>query len=258
MSFNSLFNRLFGAPAPVPAQAEEKPAAGKGIPDYFERTRHKLIDFRGFQSFGPLAEETISIGRTRHYYDRLLTIYQAAFDLQRRNAGRKLVLAELGVFKGGTAKFLITALEEFGCRDVEFHLFDTFEGHAAKDIDGKYDRTDKHVAGLFGDTSLEGVKEYLQPTPGLVFHQGRFADTCDQAADVVFDYAHLDFDLYHPLVQALNFFSTRIRPGGWIVVDDYGFDTCPGAKQAVDEFVAQDRQFASVLLFSGQYLLIKL
>jgi len=40
-------------------------------------------------------------------------------------------------------------------------------------------------------------------------------------------------------------------------VDDYGFTTCPGAKTAVDEFVAAHREFTMVHLLSGQALVFR-
>jgi len=43
-----------------------------------------------------------------------------------------------------------------------------------------------------------------------------------------------------------------------VIVDDYGFTTCPGAKQALDEFVDEGGEpFVLHKLDSGQALLIR-
>ena len=48
----------------------------------------------------------------------------------------------------------------------------------------------------------------------------------------------------------------RVVPHGIIVCDDYGFDTCPGARQAMDTYFA-DRKVPIVHLPTGQGLVIR-
>jgi hypothetical protein len=43
-----------------------------------------------------------------------------------------------------------------------------------------------------------------------------------------------------------------------MLVDDYGSTTCAGCKQAVDDFVAQRRNFLKFQLETGQSLLVKI
>lgn len=50
-------------------------------------------------------------------------------------------------------------------------------------------------------------------------------------------FAYVDFDFYEPILVALQFLDTVIKPGGFIIVDDYDFFTT-GAKCAVEEFFA--------------------
>jgi len=241
-----------------PTGPASEPISSRDVPDYLLRTKPKLIDLRQLPIFGKLAQQAISEAYTNHYYDRLLTIFEGLVNVSRRVTARPPVLAEVGVFRGGSAKFTLGVLQDLGIRDFRFHLFDTFEGHASQDIDGHFDRVDTHSPGLFGNTSLEGVKATLGDLPGLEFHKGRFADTCGAIEGQAFDFVHLDVDLYQPLVHAIDFFATRINPGGWLIIDDYGFLTCPGAKTAVDEFLAKDKNFTSLTLLSGQCLLIRL
>jgi len=62
-------------------------------------------------------------------------------------------------------------------------------------------------------------------------------------------------DIYEPTAFALSFFNKRMVKGGIIVIDDYGFLTCPGIKRAVDEFCITNK-ITQFNLLSGQCLLI--
>ena len=66
-------------------------------------------------------------------------------------------VAEIGVYRGGTARLLAKVFES---NDKPLHLFDTFTDLPYPDP-GK----DTLKAGDFGDTSLEAVQAYLQDFP---------------------------------------------------------------------------------------------
>lgn len=51
-------------------------------------------------------------------------------------------------------------------------------------------------------------------------------------------FAHVDLDIYRSILDSLDFIWPRLTLGGFIVFDDYGFPSCPGARAAVDEFFA--------------------
>jgi hypothetical protein len=56
----------------------------------------------------------------------------------------------------------------------------------------------------------------------------------------------------------LEFFAGRTIPGSVIIVDDYGFITCKGAKRATDEFVRSNPNFKLFHLVTGQALVLKI
>ena len=70
-------------------------------------------------------------------------------------------------------------------------------------------------------------------------------------------FVHLDMDIYEPTIFALKFFNDRLVKGGVILLDDYGFDTCPGIPRAVQEFTETQPGYFGMSLLTGQYLLIK-
>ncbi len=141
---------------------------------------------------------------------------------------------ELGVYKGGSAA--LTALVLRATELVRpLHLCDTFAG-MPKTLDWEF-----HKEFDFADTSLESVSTRLAKLDSgfpFHFHRGLFSQTLPALADRRFCFAHVDADLYESVLQACQFVYPRMAKGGFILFDDYGASTCPGAKRAVDEFFA--------------------
>ena len=64
------------------------------------------------------------------------------------------------------------------------------------------------------------------------FHGGWIPERFNDVAEARFCFVHIDVDLLQPTREVLEFFYPRMVAGGLIVCDDYGFDTCPGARHA--------------------------
>ncbi len=156
--------------------------------------------------------------------------------------------AECGVFRGASSVLLCRRLAG---SDKEHHLFDSFEGLSQPSCtDGAYWRE--------GDLSAseETVRETLRDFPFVQYHRGWIPDRFPDVADRSFSFVHIDVDLYEPTRDSLAFFYERMSAGGVILSDDYGFESCPGARRAFDEFLA-DRPEPLVHLPTGQAFLIK-
>jgi O-methyltransferase len=137
---------------------------------------------------------------------------------------------ECGVYKGGTASMFAAMLREQGSTK-KLHLFDTFEGMPETDA-----TKDLHVKGDFSDTSLEEVRAHVDANDLAIFHPGLIPDTFAGLEAERIAFAHVDVDIYKSIIDCLEFIWPRLSPGGVVVFDDYGFPTCPGARQAVDGF----------------------
>lgn len=139
--------------------------------------------------------------------------------------------AEIGVYKGGTAKILARAMP-----GRTINLFDTFEGMPET---SKFDvpkRREGHKLGDFSDTSLESVNEYLMGY-NVHFWPGVFPDSARLLSDdTEFVLVHVDVDIYESTRAACEFFWPRLVTGGIMIFDDYNAPRCPGANKAVDEF----------------------
>lgn len=167
--------------------------------------------------------------------------------LARRTRALPGALAEVGVFRGGSA-FILAAAKG----DATLHLFDTFAGLPAHDAtrDGAF------RAGQLAETSLPLVQARLAEWSGLEFHAGFFpASAADLPPETRFKLVHLDVDLHRSTRDGLDYFAPRLVPGGVIIVHDYNDPTVPGTRQAVDEFLAAEPAWAAIELWETQVLL---
>ncbi|MEO8485292.1 MAG: TylF/MycF/NovP-related O-methyltransferase [Betaproteobacteria bacterium] len=141
-------------------------------------------------------------------------------------------LAELGVYKGTTAKLLHALLP-----DRTLWLFDTFAGFDASDLAHETGATGRGFR--FDDTSLAAVLRHIGASGRVRACQGHFPATAAAVPDDErFALVHLDADLYKPTADALAFFYPRLAPGGFLVLHDYGSGAWPGIGEAVDAFFA--------------------
>ena len=156
--------------------------------------------------------------------------------------------AECGVYKGASSYLICRAIEPYGKRN---HLFDSFEGLSPPtDRDGTY----WTAGGLCADESH--VRKNLAEFKNFTVYRGWIPDRFRDVADDYFSFVHIDVDLYEPTRDSITFFYDRLSPGGVMLLDDYGFSTCPGAKLAADEFLT-GRQEKVVMLPSGQAFIVR-
>lgn len=163
---------------------------------------------------------------------------------------------ECGVYKGGTAGMLAALHEDNVLNQYsKLHLFDTFAGMPETDPD-----KDIHVAGDFNDTSIEfvskHVKSFLSEKDRVEFHKGFIPETFQGLESHKISFAHIDVDIYKSIIDCCNFIYPRMLGGGFIVFDDYGFGSCPGARTAVDEFF-HDKPEQVIALPTGQAIVLK-
>jgi O-methyltransferase len=159
-------------------------------------------------------------------------------------------MAECGVFRGGTAWLMAKALRERP--GATLHLFDSFGGLSAPSaVDGGHWRA--------GDlaVSLEEVRRALSPLEDVIcYWPGWIPSEFHAVADRRFSLVHIDVDLAQPTWDSIAFFYPRLVQCGILVCDDYGFDTCPGARAAMDAYFAE-RDIPIIHAPTGQGLVIR-
>lgn len=195
--------------------------------DYFNNLRREIIGHT-------LVDET-----------KCFIIYQYAKQVAELSGD----VAEVGVYKGGTAKLLAKMFEP---KNKTIHLFDTFSGMPPSDP-----QKDSIKEGEFSDTSLEKVKAYLRDCKNVCFYQGLFPVTSKPIENTTFCLVHIDADIYKSIMDCCKFFYSRMEKGGVMIFDDYGFSECQGVKIAVDEFFS-DKPENPCYLLTNQCIVTRL
>jgi O-methyltransferase len=133
-------------------------------------------------------------------------------------------MAEVGVYQGGMTKLM--ALSD---QDKLVYAFDTFTGLP------RPSSKDTHKEGEF-KAELAVVEKYLSDCPNILVMPGVFPASAAIAETEIFSFVHVDCDLYQSVKDCCEFFWPRMVEGGMMLFDDYHCPSCPGAKEAVDEF----------------------
>lgn len=193
--------------------------------------------------------ETFKVLSPHNYYSEERKF--ALREFVRLTAGLDGCLAECGANVGVSAYFMA---EE--APTTELFLFDSFEGLSEPA------EIDAAPAGIQtwrrGDMSAdeEILRENLKEFSNITILKGWIPDRFSDVADRRFRLVHIDVDLYEPTQDSLEFFYPRLVAGGVIVMDDYGFLTCPGAFQAAESFM-EDKPEHIVHLPTGQGVIIR-
>ena len=159
--------------------------------------------------------------------DRLFLIYQFA----KQTLLLSGEVAEVGVYKGGTAKLLANVFNE---TLKTIHLFDTFSG--LPEIDPEKDNPQFDQSINFADTSLEAVRDYLKEFDNIKYYEGLFPGTAESVAGNQFCFVYIDVDIYRSVRACLEFFYPKMVSGGILICDDYKSENWPGVQKAVNEF----------------------
>lgn len=201
--------------------------------------------------------------RTQRFYN-LLQAFQSTFDVQGETA-------EAGCLFG-LSSFLMCGYEK--ARNPAFtgaghHLFDSFISLSYPDSQdlqqqepnqwiGQMLEKRKTATGQWpvGGSFLARTRQVLADYPDLTFNVGWIPEVFQGVPRRSYRFVHVDVDLYMPTKASLDFFFPQVVPGGLVVVDDYGFTSWPGVKQAVDEFCST-WSVPLIRLTTGNAILLK-
>ncbi len=167
------------------------------------------------------------------------------------------VVIECGAHKGASAHFMGFIIDRFSERQGELLVLDSFEGFPSPTKEDICLDTNQpfFFKGGHANTSFQEVKAVLNNHRCAVqVIKGWIPYSFSGLEEKKFNLAHIDVDLYQPTLDSLKFIYDRMVPGGVIVFDDYGFPMCPGAREAVDLFLA-DKPEILLPLPTGQALL---
>lgn len=217
----------------------------------------QVFDIPDIELYQPLFSPWLGKGEFRDYYEvaapRSIVTIESCYvllTLLRQAINIEGDVWECGVYKGGTAAMLAKFLDEKSS-EKKLYLFDTFEGMPETDL-----KRDWHKRGDFSDTDVESVKAYVGFEELCIIKKGFIPDTFAGLESRKVAFAHIDLDIYKSIIDSMEFIWPRLSVGGFVVFDDYGFPSCPGARMAVDEFFASQKA-VPLCLQTGQAVVFK-
>ena len=84
-------------------------------------------------------------------------------------------------------------------------------------------------------TSFEDVRRALAPFPFAQVHRGFIPEALEDSPSIVSPGRYIDVNIYAAVRNSLEFIYPRLLPGGSLVLDDYGFPSCPGVRRAMND-----------------------
>lgn len=224
----------------------------------FPRRIHERIVLYALQSKGAIILSFVSDGYARSkFIDLIMQIRSETKILIANNEAYSIfmtvertkkiegAIAEVGVYRGGSAKLICEAKG-----DRPLYLFDTFEGiPVVNGIDEPYFHEGQFAA------SLEEVESYLKGYENVYLYKGLFPASAKSVDNQRFSFINLDVDTYESTRDSLQYFYSRMNKGGVIISHDYLY--AAGVRKAVDEFF-EDKPEAILELTGTQCLIVKL
>jgi len=144
-------------------------------------------------------------------------------------------LVEFGSWRGLTAMFMSVMSGKTAW------IYDSFEGlpePGPEDIsNGNFFKSqflcdEKEISQIFHEVQL----------PAPIIHKAWFADLKPQDLPERIAFAHLDGDFYESIKTSLSLVYPRMTTGGLCFIHDYANPNLPGARKAVDEFMADKKE----------------
>lgn len=147
---------------------------------------------------------------------------------------------EAGVCKGGAAIFMRALQVAHGAPQRRTWVADSFQGVPPSDspADSGYglhlDEGRQPWLACSESAVRDHFKRYDLLDSQVCFLPGWLADTLPSAATGPLAILRIDVDLYSSTTECLDLLYDRVPPGGFVIVDDYGYLQC--CRDAVDDF----------------------
>lgn len=145
-------------------------------------------------------------------------------------------VVEFGCYKGTTSLFLMRLLRAIAPQR-QLYIYDSFDGLPDKTAADRAGLGQEFKRGELKATKREVIENFKRaglPLPEI--KKGWFADLTPSDVPERIAFAYFDGDFYGSIKDSFAACAGRWMPGAVIVVDDYGNEHLPGARQAVDEW----------------------
>jgi O-methyltransferase len=219
------------------------PIDRRELPDYVRKAYRSAFDEAGIRLPLPTPLEERYLGRDRPVYAqtmvgvaRLRNLRECAEAVVRENVPGDMI--EAGTWRGGAAIMMRGVLEAYRDRERRIVVADSFQGLPEPDPE-RYpaDSGDLNYTADELAISLQEVREnfarYNLLDDRVEFLEGWFSETLPALSDRRWALIRLDGDLYESTIDGLVNLYPQLSPGGFLIVDDYGFPNC---REAIDDY----------------------
>jgi O-methyltransferase len=187
---------------------------------------------------------------------RIHTLVWAAREALRAPEGD---FVECGVFQGDMSYVVYHAAGLAGA-GRRLHLYDSFQGiHPDRLVEGEYRRSPDYLtmanAHYRRPDLYSSVVARFAPYPEVSVHKGFLPESLGTAPASI-AWLHIDLNSARAEAETLEVLFDRVVPGGFVILDDYGWLVLDAQKQAADAFFAP-RGYAVLELPTGQGLVVK-
>ncbi|MBX2944893.1 MAG: class I SAM-dependent methyltransferase [Cyclobacteriaceae bacterium] len=191
---------------------------------------------------------------------RLLYFY----DLLNRTNSLKGDIVECGV-GWGNSLVCITISHQVIQSTKKIWAFDSFSGlpEPSKEDEPmrpevKIEKGDLAYTEAYVKARLKKASVPAELISDIEFIPGYFDKTLTQfPADRKVAFLHLDVDLYDSYITTLEFFYSRLVPGGIIALDEYNDKKWVGCTKAVDHFLTDKPERVEKSPFLNKYFIVK-
>lgn len=148
-------------------------------------------------------------------------------DLLLKELPKKMVIAEIGVFKGDFAKLIYNLLNP-----KQLHLIDLFQGKMTSG-----DKDGNNIEEVSLETCYKDLKHDFKKNLEVVLHKGKSEEILKKFPDNYFDFIYIDGDhSYQGVKKDLELAKQKVKLNGYIGGHDYTSNMFPDIVKAVDEF----------------------
>lgn len=169
---------------------------------------------------GQLADSDLDPRDLSNDYVRLATLEL----LCRRLEDVPGAAAELGVYRGFFARCINQLLP-----NRKLYLFDSFEGFAENTC------ASESFQAAHRNTAIHKVLEIMPYPEKITVKPGFFPESLE-GLEERFCLVSLDVDFYRTTLDGLRYFWPRLERGGYLMLHDWGSQSLPGVRQALEDF----------------------
>jgi len=139
-------------------------------------------------------------------------------------------LIETGVWRGGVVIFMRALLDAYGDENRAVYVADSFRGLPPPDeaypADAESQLHTSASLAISRDEVAKNFERYGLLDDRVRFLEGWFKDTLPTVADRTWSVVRLDGDMYESTMDGLTNLYPRLSVGGFLIVDDYGYEPC--------------------------------